>query len=194
MAPSQYSHKSTQDYRLHFEIVDSIWIRILQSQRFGRMWRQQTQDRTLTRSNVWLLETTSKRSPGSAWVHNVDLHTVLICWMKLFWKLFGMLRSGCHALGPQSPERAHPDLNQGPADLQSAALTTELCTHIPIVLESCVWTTLPCICWRKDISKIPRRNCHPKTHHGISDVCDGAYNFDHRGWFKEAATIQKETC
>ena len=25
--------------------------------------------------------------------------------------------------------RAHPDLNQGPADLQSAALTTELCTH-----------------------------------------------------------------
>ena len=27
--------------------------------------------------------------------------------------------------------RAHPDLNQGPADLQSAALTTELCTHLP---------------------------------------------------------------
>ena len=26
-------------------------------------------------------------------------------------------------------KRAHPDLNQGPADLQSAALTTELCTH-----------------------------------------------------------------
>ena len=25
-------------------------------------------------------------------------------------------------------ERAHPDLNQGPADLQSAVLTTELCT------------------------------------------------------------------
>ena len=27
-------------------------------------------------------------------------------------------------------QRAHPDLNQGPADLQSAALTTELCTHL----------------------------------------------------------------
>ena len=27
--------------------------------------------------------------------------------------------------------RAHPDLNQGPADLQSAALTTELCTRMP---------------------------------------------------------------
>ena len=27
------------------------------------------------------------------------------------------------------PKRAHPDLNQGPADLQPAALTTELCTH-----------------------------------------------------------------
>ena len=26
-------------------------------------------------------------------------------------------------------QRAHPDLNQGPADLQSAALTTELCTR-----------------------------------------------------------------
>ena len=26
-------------------------------------------------------------------------------------------------------KRAHPDLNQGPADLQSAALTTELCTQ-----------------------------------------------------------------
>ena len=30
----------------------------------------------------------------------------------------------------ESCQRAHPDLNQGPADLQSAALTTELCTHI----------------------------------------------------------------
>ena len=27
-------------------------------------------------------------------------------------------------------KRAHPDLNRGPADLQSAALTTELCTHM----------------------------------------------------------------
>ena len=26
--------------------------------------------------------------------------------------------------------RAHPDLSQGPADLRSAALTTELCTHM----------------------------------------------------------------
>ena len=26
--------------------------------------------------------------------------------------------------------RAHPDLNQGPADVQSAALTTELCTRM----------------------------------------------------------------
>ena len=28
-------------------------------------------------------------------------------------------------------KRAHPDLNQGRADLQSAALTTELCTRMP---------------------------------------------------------------
>ena len=26
--------------------------------------------------------------------------------------------------------RAHPDLSQGPADLRSAALATELCTHM----------------------------------------------------------------
>ena len=29
-------------------------------------------------------------------------------------------------------QRAHPDLNQGPADLQSAALATELCTHLAV--------------------------------------------------------------
>ena len=30
----------------------------------------------------------------------------------------------------EARNRAHPDLNQGPADLQSAALTTELCTRM----------------------------------------------------------------
>ena len=30
----------------------------------------------------------------------------------------------------RSEKRAYPDLNQGPADLQSAALTTELYTHV----------------------------------------------------------------
>ena len=29
----------------------------------------------------------------------------------------------------RTKNRAHPDLNQGPADLRSAALTTELCTR-----------------------------------------------------------------
>ena len=37
-------------------------------------------------------------------------------------------RRGCP--GDEKDERAHPDLNQGPADLQSAALTTELCTQM----------------------------------------------------------------
>ena len=31
---------------------------------------------------------------------------------------------------------AHPDLNQGPADLQSAALTTELCTHLVVSMSA----------------------------------------------------------
>ena len=45
--------------------------------------------------------------------------------------------------GEDKDERAHPDLNQGPADLQSAALTTELCTHgsgmgiwLPVAISS----------------------------------------------------------
>ena len=37
-------------------------------------------------------------------------------------------RRGCP--GDEKDERAHPDLNQGPADLQSAAPTTELCTQM----------------------------------------------------------------
>ena len=41
------------------------------------------------------------------------------------------LASVCVSLDILSAQerRAHPDLNQGPADLQSAALATELCTH-----------------------------------------------------------------
>ena len=35
-----------------------------------------------------------------------------------------------HAHQCNDSMRAHPDLNQGPADLQSAALTTELCTQM----------------------------------------------------------------
>ena len=38
-------------------------------------------------------------------------------------------RVGTHPENAHCEQRAHPDLNQGPADLQSAALTTELCTR-----------------------------------------------------------------
>ena len=44
-----------------------------------------------------------------------------------------LCRLGVHSFAVMRPctrcWRAHPDLNQGPADLQSAALATELCTH-----------------------------------------------------------------
>ena len=36
----------------------------------------------------------------------------------------------CSQMECRVQKRAHPDLNQGPADLQSAALTTELCTQL----------------------------------------------------------------
>ena len=40
------------------------------------------------------------------------------------------LRAGLeNTIDRQVNRRTHPDLNQGPADLQSAALTTELCIH-----------------------------------------------------------------
>ena len=35
-----------------------------------------------------------------------------------------------HCESKLAKHRAHPDLNQGPADLRSAALTTELCTRV----------------------------------------------------------------
>ena len=38
--------------------------------------------------------------------------------------------TGARRQTAENQARAHPDLNQGPADLQSAALTTELCTHV----------------------------------------------------------------
>ena len=55
------------------------------------------------------------------------------CWFvrTLAWarrNVNAMERLSINASQPQN-QRAHPDLNQGPADLQSAALTTELCTQ-----------------------------------------------------------------
>ena len=53
------------------------------------------------------------------------------------WQLGAATRVGTTAAWDKdSPRmRAHPDLSQGPADLQSAALATELCTHV----SSRVW-------------------------------------------------------
>ena len=39
-------------------------------------------------------------------------------------------RGAAMAFSSRKSKRAHPDLNQGPADLQSAALATELCTQV----------------------------------------------------------------
>ena len=41
----------------------------------------------------------------------------------------------------QEGTRAHPDLSQGPADLQSTALTTELCTHLLMLSASLTYGT-----------------------------------------------------
>ena len=46
----------------------------------------------------------------------------------------GRRRTGRSEQGSHVGMRAHPDLNQGPADLQSAALTTGLCTHWCVLL------------------------------------------------------------
>ena len=39
--------------------------------------------------------------------------------------------------------RAHPDSNQGPADLRSAALTTELCTQLTVA--AAIWCAFVCV-------------------------------------------------
>ena len=46
--------------------------------------------------------------------------------------------------------RAHPDLNQGPADLQSAALTTELCTQQRLYVSGIGNDTLGFTCIRSN--------------------------------------------
>ena len=45
------------------------------------------------------------------------------------WGHGARLPRGVLVRGGEASARAHPELNQGPADLQSAALATELCTH-----------------------------------------------------------------
>ena len=56
-------------------------------------------------------------------------------------------------------QRAHPDLNQGPADLQSAALTTELCTHL-------LWQWV-----QQSVLMLPRESVHNDWHtHGSANV------------------------
>ena len=47
------------------------------------------------------------------------------------WAIMVMLALCAAVLCAQHAQlEAHPDLNQGPADVQSAALSTELCTHM----------------------------------------------------------------
>ena len=43
---------------------------------------------------------------------------------------FGSFNPMSKEMRGRTAKRAHPDLNQGPAHLQSAALTTELCTQM----------------------------------------------------------------
>ena len=56
---------------------------------------------------------------------------------------FHCQRQGLELVSGDSRERlrrrAHPDLNHGPADLQSAALTTELCSQLKVGTY-CLWT------------------------------------------------------
>ena len=46
-------------------------------------------------------------------------------------------------------KRAHPDLNQGPADLQSAALTTELCTLLAETSDAFAFLGMHLAAWRQ---------------------------------------------
>ena len=86
-------------------------------------------------SSHWGYGATAARLTPDQKVGSSNLSALIFCWLGR-----GML-SECFLACPiglkipwhpfrRSGKRAHPDLNQGPADLQSAALTTELCTHM----------------------------------------------------------------
>ena len=85
-------------------------------------------------SSHWGYGATAARLTPDQKVGSSNLSALIFCWLGR-----GML-SECFLACPIglkiSPcclrKRAHPDLNQGPADLQSAALTTELCTHMTV--------------------------------------------------------------
>ena len=65
----------------------------------------------------------------------------------------------------ETRKRAHPDLNQGPADLQSAALTTELCTQCqnsPPTSAKCLVRVLILRCPFRHHAQ--SRNCDNKLH------------------------------
>ena len=58
-----------------------------------------------------------------AFGHRTAHHRRLFHTLRRIWELH------CPPVPHLPSQRAHPDLNQGPADLRSAALTTELCTQ-----------------------------------------------------------------
>ena len=58
-------------------------------------------------------------------------------------------RSCHHGFALVAAKRAHPDLNQGPADLQSAALTTELCTLLAETSDAFAFLGMHLAAWRQ---------------------------------------------
>ena len=69
-----------------------------------------------------------------------------------------------HGRGQEDRKRAHPDLSQGPADLQSAALTTELCTHVHNMHVRCCRSEA-CVAGAK--AQVPR----PWWRHCVAMAC-----------------------
>ena len=83
----------------------------------------------------WGYGATAARLTPDQKVGSSNLSALIFCWLsrgmvsKCFLACTVGLKIPWHPFR-RSRKRAHPDLNQGPADLQSAALTTELCTHM----------------------------------------------------------------
>ena len=70
------------------------------------------------------------------WRSHLGLGRVMRCQAEGQNALLPLRGQGLEVVSRDSLEtlrgRAHPDLNQGPADLQSAALPTELCTQLNV--------------------------------------------------------------
>ena len=94
--------------------------------------------------------------------------------------------------------RAHQDLNQGPADVQSAALTTELCTQIVRVFFC--WFSRPSFSNSSRTTEWKRKDCSETTRHRRSmtaitaSLCQQDWSMSIMVWPLQSFEVATRSC